>query len=418
MEKEELKALVLAGGYDQIALIKELKEKDYKVILADYLDNPPAKKEADCFYQVSTLDEKAIYEVGKTEDVDLIITACTDQALLTMANVSAKLGLPCYLSVEAARDVTNKFYMKKIFEKFNIPSADYIVLENDDCIDTLLELVNFPYVVKPCDCNSSKGVIKVEKKEELIAAVKKAFCLSRSRKVVVENYLCGTEVSIDVWIKNKNPQILLITETKKMNEAVGAFTIYQSKYPVLISKKIEQKIQNISKQICDAFLLENGPMLIQAVIKNDEVYVLEFGARMGGGSKYKLIEQACGINIMKEYVEFVLDKSDVKIMPLIKNKMYEMDFVYANNGTIREIIGLEQLKNDNCIREYFVYKENGSVINQKLVSGDRVFGVLLEADSKQELYEKRGKMLNYAQILDEYGNDIMYRSCFCDKPGD
>ena len=47
MGEVRLKALVLAGGYDQIALIKELKAKKYEVLLADYLDNPPAKKEAD-----------------------------------------------------------------------------------------------------------------------------------------------------------------------------------------------------------------------------------------------------------------------------------------------------------------------------------------------------------------------------------
>lgn len=44
MGEVRLKALVLAGGYDQIALIKELKAKKYEVLLADYLDNPPAKK--------------------------------------------------------------------------------------------------------------------------------------------------------------------------------------------------------------------------------------------------------------------------------------------------------------------------------------------------------------------------------------
>ena len=48
-KNSKLKALVLAGGYDQIALIKELKKRDYEVLLADYFENPPAKKEADFF---------------------------------------------------------------------------------------------------------------------------------------------------------------------------------------------------------------------------------------------------------------------------------------------------------------------------------------------------------------------------------
>lgn len=78
MEKAGLKALVLAGGCDQIALIKELKAKKYEILLADYLDDPPAKKEADHFFQISTLDETGIYNLAKRENVNIVITACTD----------------------------------------------------------------------------------------------------------------------------------------------------------------------------------------------------------------------------------------------------------------------------------------------------------------------------------------------------
>ena len=39
-----MKALVLAGGFPQIALIQELKKRDVYVILADYYEEPVAKK--------------------------------------------------------------------------------------------------------------------------------------------------------------------------------------------------------------------------------------------------------------------------------------------------------------------------------------------------------------------------------------
>ena len=38
-----MKILVLAGGFDQIALIEELKQRGHDVYLADYLDSPPAQ---------------------------------------------------------------------------------------------------------------------------------------------------------------------------------------------------------------------------------------------------------------------------------------------------------------------------------------------------------------------------------------
>lgn len=58
-----MKVLVLAGGFDQIELIKEIKFKDCDVILADYYESPPAKAYADKHVQISTLDEEKIYEL-------------------------------------------------------------------------------------------------------------------------------------------------------------------------------------------------------------------------------------------------------------------------------------------------------------------------------------------------------------------
>ena len=81
--------------------------------MVDYLDNPPAKKFADYFFQISTLDDDSIYGLAIKHRIELITTACTDQALLTMANVSEKLNLPCYLNAKTAKNVTDKAYMKK-----------------------------------------------------------------------------------------------------------------------------------------------------------------------------------------------------------------------------------------------------------------------------------------------------------------
>ena len=92
-----MKALVLAGGFPQIALLQELNRRGIETVLADYYEEPVAKPYADRFYRVSTLDVDGIEAVAKKEAVDFLITACTDQALLTVAKVSEALGLPCYI---------------------------------------------------------------------------------------------------------------------------------------------------------------------------------------------------------------------------------------------------------------------------------------------------------------------------------
>ena len=136
------KVVILAGGYDQIALINEFKNRNYFTILIDYYSNPPAKDYADIHYQVSTLDIDEIKKIAIKEDVDLITTACTDQALLSVSKVSEELNLPCYLSYETALKVTNKMYMKNEMIKSGIPTAKYKVISNDSEID--FEGFNYP----------------------------------------------------------------------------------------------------------------------------------------------------------------------------------------------------------------------------------------------------------------------------------
>ena len=109
-----MKILVLAGGADQIALIKELQLRNHEVVLVDYFENPPAKQYVKKHIIASTLDVEKVLEIAISEKVDILTTACTDQALLTVANVSEQLGLPCYISYQTGLNVTNKLLKNRI----------------------------------------------------------------------------------------------------------------------------------------------------------------------------------------------------------------------------------------------------------------------------------------------------------------
>ena len=159
-----MRIVVLAGGSDQIALIGELKKRGHYVILVDYFENPPARNHADEHIQASTLDVERVKEIAVLKKAELICTACTDQALLTVANVSEQLGLPCYISYQTALNVTNKSYMKRRMMETGIPTAGFVILDDVDL--NRLEGMSFPMVVKPVDCNSSKGVKRIDNIEE------------------------------------------------------------------------------------------------------------------------------------------------------------------------------------------------------------------------------------------------------------
>lgn len=397
-----MKILVLAGGSDQIALIKELQHRDHEIILVDYFENPPAKKYVKKHFIASTLDVDKVKEIAISENVDLITTACTDQALLTVANVSEKLGLPCYISYQTGLNVTNKLYMKKVLVENNIPTAKYSILDNIDT--SILKTFNFPIVVKPVDCNSSKGVKKVESVEEYKIYLNEAINYSRTKTAIVEEFKLGNEISADFYIENGEAKYLSATTSLKIKNK-NSFTIVCSEYPA-INEYQEKEITKIAKDIAKAFNLDNCPLLIQLIEENGTFYVLEFSARMGGGSKYNLIKVLSGVNIMSKYVDRILGNFP-KVTPSKQVNYCKMIYIYCNPGIFDHIEGLAELKNKGIVDSYFEYKTQGMEITKAETSGDRPAGYLVTANTSEELYGKIKYADSYIKVISDKGNDIM-----------
>ncbi len=401
-----MKALVLAGGYPQIALIKELQGRGIITVLADWYEKPVAREYADIFYQVSTLDVEGITRVAQQEQVDFLITACTDQALLTVAKVSEALGLPCYIDYQTALNVTNKSYMKKVFAQHQIPTAQFVVM--GELEEDAIAHLRFPLIVKPVDCNSSKGVKKVQNQDELKAAFAEAVALSRTKTAIIEEFVTGEEISVDVYVENGVAHVLSVTNSEKI-AADDKFVIFRAKYPAVASESVLEKIRETAQRIADAFSLKNSPMLVQLITDGKDIFVLEFSARTGGGVKYQLIRRISGFDVIKAVVDLTLGilPHVEKVQP--ESKYVVNDFIYCHPGVFDRLEGAEELKRQGVISEYFVFKWKGAVFDGVENSGDRVGGFTVQADDLDTLYKKHEAAVQGLRVVDDRGRDIMRR---------
>ncbi|MBQ7154906.1 MAG: ATP-grasp domain-containing protein [Synergistaceae bacterium] len=391
---------MLAGGYPQISLINSLKRRGITTILADYYSEPVAKKYADAFYQISTLDVDAIRQLAVRENVGLIITVCTDQALLTMARVSEDLGLPCYLDYNTALNVTNKQHMKKVFAENGIPTAEFAIAESPADIR-----LNFPLVVKPADCNSSKGVVKVSSSPELEDAFTSAKKLSRTGSVIVERYTAGVEVSVDAWVENGQAKILCMSRNDKIP---GTFVIFRGFYPCPEAMKIGAKIQETVQKIADAFGLKNCPMLIQLITDGENVHVLEFSARTGGGTKHIMINHVAGLDVVDMTVELALGNfPEVPAVSMADTYLAD-EFIYCSEGVFERLEGFDALKEKGTLTDYYLFKWDGAEFDGGVHnSGDRIAGFTIKADTLEELTLKHDEAVKHLSVIGQDGRDIM-----------
>ncbi len=377
-----MKALVLAGGFPQIDLIEKLKARGIRTLLADYYEQPVAKDYADEFYRVSTLDVGAIRELCVREKVDFLITVCTDQALLTVAQVSEELGLPCYIDYQTARNVTNKSYMKRVLMKHRIPTAKFMIA--GDFSELRTEGWDYPLIVKPVDCNSSKGVVKVVNERELRDSFNAAVTMSRTNTAIVEEFIEGKELSVDAFVENRKACILDITTSEKL-KLDDQFIISRTWHPADASDQVKAKVAQITQQIADAFQLGDTPMLIQILVKDNRLYVIEFSARTGGGVKHLSIKRRTGFDVISAVIDLTLGMKPQVHMELPEKTYMVDEYIYCKPGEFDHIEGFEELKAAGTMLDYYLFRWKGSRFDTISSSGDRIGGFSIEANTIDDL---------------------------------
>lgn len=404
------KAFVLAGGKDQIELIKGIKKRfpDAEVILIDMNPNVMAKEFADRMLVISTMDFEKVLEAAKQEKIDLILSACGDQPMRTMAYVSEQLGLPCYISYQQSLDLTNKVLMKQKMMAGGIPTSRFhrFRIDSDISADGLC----FPLVIKPADNNGSKGIIKVYTKGDFDKAICEAKKYTLCGDLLVEEFKEGQEYSIEAFLKQGAPHIIFASKNNKIKNR-NTFTICQNEYVGDLSAELEMKFKEIVAQIGKVFQIDNVPLLIQLIVKDNEVNVIEFSARTGGGSKLFFIREMVGVDVIDNLLDITFGQAPAIDVHPSKEKAV-INYVYTYPGVFAAMENLDNLEKEGYISATYQYKPFGTRITASNYSNDRPVGFLIKAPTEKELKGKINHINALIKICDEEGKDIMRHEIF------
>ena len=406
-----MKALVVAGGLAQIELINQLKERGITTVLIDGNPNALARPYADKFYQMAIFDIEAVKNLAVEEKVDFLITCCADQVLLVVAQVSEMLGLPCYIDYQTGQNVSDKKYMKKIFHENNIPTSRHVEMTELDW-ERIKEL-QYPLVVKPVDAYSSRGVRKAQNPEELELYFGEAAQISRAGGVIVEEFVSGTEISVDVYVEDGVAKVLCVSNSEKIADA-DRFIIFRGRYPVAASPEIMAQIRVVAQQIADAFQLKDAPMLIQMINTGERVSVLEFCARTGGNMKYLLIKRSCGFDVIKAVIDLAVGEKPHVELREPESKYIVNDFIYCKPGVFDRFEGVEEMLEQGMITDFRPLRPRGFQVFGVRSSSDRIAGFTVQADTLEEFNRKHRAAVENLKVLDVDGNDIMRRDLLPD----
>ena len=377
------KLLIIGASILQLPAIKKAKEMGLYVAVADFNPNAIGIQFADEFFNASTIDIDAICKVALEFKPDGIMTLATDMPMRSIAAATSLLGLPG-ISMETAIKSTDKGEMIKAFKEHNVESPWFYIIENKNTLDELMRNFSYPCILKPTDNAGSRGVMLVNSEDELKEAYKYSVSQSRGGNVIIEEYMTGPEVSVEVMVIDNEPHVLQVTD--KLTTGAPYFVEMGHNQPSLLPQSYIDKIKDLACRAVKSVGINCGPSHVEIKLTPDGPKMVELGARMGGDCiTTHLVPLSTGIDMIKATIDIALGNKPNIDATLQKGSAIR--FFDAPNGTIKSIEGYDDAKLLNGVKEICFTKNIGDEVVEIHNSVDRCGFVIAQSDNANKAIE-------------------------------
>lgn len=397
------KIIIIGAGLLQVPAIQIAQDMGLYAIVFDYNKDAHGMKIADLPMVVSTRDVdgsvRAARDLSKQMEINGVITVGTD-ASTTVAAVANALGLPGN-RFEDAYAASNKIRMRERFKKNNVPQPNFFPVWNyEETIEAFRHL-NKPVVLKPADNMGARGVMKVENESDILAAFNRAKSSSPSGEVIIEEYMDGPELSIDMLIYDN--EIYVTGVADRIIEYPPFFIETGHIMPSNLDKdKIDDAIK-VMKDGIKALNLKIGAAKGDIKVTKNGAMVGEIAARLSGGfmSAYTY-PLSTGVNLIKNAIEIALGNPPSDLKPKWNKVSVEKAFL-PGTGIIESIDGIEKAKNINGIKEVFIKTKAGDILVPPTNNLDKAGNVIAVGSTRDEAIAIANKAIDsvHFRLTDE-----------------
>ena len=353
---KKLNVAVLGLGEHQLKGIQTLR-KNYNIIGFDFNNFAPGKKFVKKFYNIQLNKKKEILELCYKYGIVKSFAFNTEAPLKTIYYINSKIEKKKI----NLHHVQNKYLLRKKLKKNLLPVPKFFIFKNI----SQLKKLNYPFVVKPVFGSGSRGVFFSRNYLEFKRLFKKFYFNYKNKKILVEQYLPGTEFAVDGWID------------KKCNITIGAISKKErSKAPNLFdksliinyqNKKIKDKLKIYLKVLFSVLKIQNQIFHIEFKYQKNKIYLIDFSIRGAGYSVYsEILSKILKQNTDQIFIDMCFNK-----LVRIKKPSKELFYIFFFNKSQIKLIKklkreIQKLKSFRKIKFYGNLENNLKIENSRL----------------------------------------------------
>lgn len=288
--------LILGAGNAQIDAIEYCKDHGYEVVGCSYTTVDSGIPHLDIFEQVDIKDTEGVKDMARRYNVSAVYSVGSDVAMPTVMKVSEDLGLPHFISSEAAGICHSKGRMRATLGRDFKGNVSFVLCSTPE---QALGYTAFPGMMKPVDSQGQRGCFRVDSPQDILVHFETSISYSHEGKVIIEEFIDGPEVSVNAYMQNSELRFAIVSDRYSFQEyPVGAIRkhIIPSSFA---DKETQNKVIDTVKRAASITGIDNGPLYCQLKLKDGkEPYILEITPRLDGCHMWNLIRHYCGVDLL------------------------------------------------------------------------------------------------------------------------
>jgi len=405
VKKKHINILLLGSGGREHAIAYKLKQSEQLQQLFIAPGNA-GTSEIGTNLPITVTDFKAIKKTVLENQIEMVIVGPENPLVngihdFFLNDIQLKHIAVIGPQKQAATLEGSKEFAKEFMYRHHIPTAKYKSFTKENVQEgcDFLENLKPPYVLKADGLAAGKGVLIInnlqEAKNELNEMLTNNKFGVASNKVIIEEFLDGTELSCFVLTDGKNYKILpYAKDYKRIGEGdkglntggMGAI----SPVPFTDKKFLKKVEERIIKPTIKGFQKDNIPykgfVFIGLIKVNKEPLVIEYNVRMGDPETEVVIPriQSDLVALFKAVAEEKLDQFDLEI-----DKRTTTTVMLVSGGYPEMYEKEKEITGINDVTDSIVFHAGTKKVQDKIVTnGGRVLAITSYGKDFTEALEK------------------------------
>lgn len=288
------KVLILNASHNDERMIRALKELDFYVISTGNRPDLSGHKLCDEYIQADYSDKEKMLQISEEQHIDRICACCNDFGVKSAAYVAEKMGIPGYDPYYTVLTLHDKDRFKKFAEKNDIMTPKAVPFSNEHDALEYINIAQYPIIVKAVDLSAGNGIHKANNVQEAIKAVENAFTCSRSKRIVIEPFITGSQHGFCTYLINRKVAAYCSNNEYSF---VNPYRVEIDTFPADDEDKVADTLIRQIEKMAELLNLCDGIFHLQYITDNAGVpHILECMRRIPGGLYTIPAESVSGIN--------------------------------------------------------------------------------------------------------------------------